>query len=122
MLQLAPVYPIIFIFIQMKMKVNSMRIRHSLLYEFYQGKSTAEAQRTICTTYGENFIDKNTRCRSFWKFKSGDCDFSDKPRSVRPQEVSETKLQELQEDQDSAQTQHQITEKLGVTQQAIFER
>ena len=45
---------------------------------------------------------------------------SDKPRSGRPQKVSDAELQELL-DQNSAQTQQQLAEKLGITQQAISE-
>ena len=33
-----------------------MYIRRDLLYEFHQDKSVAEAQITICATYGDSFI------------------------------------------------------------------
>ena len=65
---------------------------------------------------------KESMCRRwFRKFRNGDFDLSDKPRSGRPQKVSDAELQELL-DQDSAQTQQQLAEKLGITQQAISER
>ena len=57
----------------------------------------------------------------FRKFKNGDFDLSDKPCSGRPPTISDTELQELLV-QDSTQTQHQLAEKLDVTQQAISER
>ena len=45
---------------------------------------------------------------------------SEKPRSGRPQKVSDAEFQELL-DRDSAQTQQQLAEKLGITQQGISE-
>ena len=60
----------------------------------------------------------------FRKFKHGDFDLSDKfwfKWSGRPPTISDTEFQELL-DQDSAQTQQQLAEKLDVTQQAISER
>ena len=88
------------------------------LSQFHQDKSAAEAQRTICATYGESVIDESTCCRWFRKFKNWDFDLSGKPRSGRPPTISDMELQELL-DQDSAQTQQQLAEKLDVTQQAI---
>ena len=46
---------------ELKMEVNSVHIWHCLLYEFLQDKSAAEAQSTICATYGDSVIDESHR-------------------------------------------------------------
>ena len=57
----------------------------------------------------------------FRKFRNGNFDLSDQPRSGSSQKVSDAESKELL-DQDSAQIQQQLEEKLGITQQAIAER
>ena len=98
-----------------------MHIEDCLLHEFHQVKSAAKAHRTIWPTYGDSVIDESTCCRWFRKFKNGDFDLSDKPRSGKPPTISDTKSQKLL-GQDSAQAQQQLAEKLDVTQQAISVR
>ena len=94
-----------------------MYIRHCLLYEFQPDKSVAEAQITICATYGNSFTCH--RCSE--TLKNGYSDLSDKPCSGRPPTISDAELQELL-DQDSTQIQQQFAEKLDVTQQAVSKR
>ena len=40
------------------MEINSVHIRHCLLSELHLGKSAAEAQKTICATYGGGLLTR----------------------------------------------------------------
>lgn len=100
------------------METDKVHIRHCLLFLFNQRKTAAEAKRLICSTYGDNIVAENTCSNWFAKFRSGDFDINDKPRSGRPQETKDDELQALL-DEDSAQTQEELAEQLGVTQKTI---
>lgn len=80
---------IIWFLIQRKIEVDSIHIRHCLLYEFHQIKSAAEAQRTTCVTYGESVVAESTCRWWFREFRNGDFDLSDKPFSGTPKKVSD---------------------------------
>ena len=66
------------------MEVKSVHIRYYLFYEFDQDKNNAKAQRIICATYGDSFIDESTCRRWFQKNKNANFDLSDKLRFGRP--------------------------------------
>jgi hypothetical protein len=55
--------------------------RHLLLYEFNRGSNAAEAARNICAVYGDDSIAETTAQKSFARFKQGNFDMSDTPRS-----------------------------------------
>jgi hypothetical protein len=56
--------------------------RH-LLYEFNRGSKAAEAAENICAVYGEDSSAERTAPKWFGRFKQGNFDMSDTPRSRR---------------------------------------
>jgi hypothetical protein len=62
---------------------ENQHFRHLLVYEFSRGSNAAEAARNICAVYGEDFIAERTAQKWFARFKQGDFDMSDTPRSGR---------------------------------------
>ncbi|EGI60167.1 Mariner Mos1 transposase [Acromyrmex echinatior] len=93
-------------------------IRHCIRYEFHQGKSAAKACESICSVLGINVVSKSTCEFWFGRFKENDFDVSDRERSSAPQKVTSNELQALL-DQNSCQTQNELAQQLGVTQQDI---
>jgi len=64
----------------------------------------------------------NKSCREwFRRFKDGDFSIEDKPRSGQPKKFENKELEALLEEGQS-QTQEELAESLGVTQQAVFVR
>ena len=66
--------------------------RHILLFEFNRGVKASEAARTICAVYGENAIVESTARKWFSRFKMGHFDMNDFPRSGRPSDFDEDRL------------------------------
>jgi len=67
--------------------------------------------------YG-NTAPTDKSCRKwFRRFKDGDFSVEDKPRSGQPKKFEDKELEALEEDQ--SQTQEELAESLGVTQQTV---
>ena len=96
-------------------------LREALLFCFHLKKSAAEGHRLLCEAYGEHAPARKTCEYWFRRFKRGDFDTSDKEREGGPVTFADAELEALL-DQDSCQTQEEIAETLGVTQQAISNR
>ncbi|KAL6262056.1 hypothetical protein P5V15_007150 [Pogonomyrmex californicus] len=79
----------------------------------------------ICAAYGENAVSHTTCKRWYQKFRQGDfsleVQFLNEPRAGRPQKIETDELQALL-DINSAQTEKELAEQLGVTQQTISVR
>ncbi|CAK9801295.1 Mariner Mos1 transposase [Anthophora quadrimaculata] len=100
------------------MSPTKEHIRHCLLFAFNLRKSVSEATQMVCEAYGEGSITDRT-CRSWYqRFKLGDFNVKDQPRSGCPKKFDTEELQQLL-DQDSTQTQKQLAKHLNVTQKAV---
>jgi len=92
-----------------------------LIFCFNCKKSAAEAHRMLVEVYDDTApTDKS--CREwFRRFKDEDFNIEDKPRSGQPKKFKDKELETLLEE-DQSQTQEELTESLGVTQQAVSVR
>ncbi|CAI9734608.1 Hypothetical predicted protein [Octopus vulgaris] len=92
--------------------------RHLLLFAFNQGSKAAKAAGDICAVYGEGAIAERTARDWYAKFKNGNFDLKDAPRSGRPVEFNEKQLNQLLHE-NSHQTTRELAEKMECSHTAI---
>ena len=92
---------------------------HLLFFVFYRGQKAAEADRDICMVYGEGVIGESTARKWFAKFKNGNFDIDDTPRSGRPSEFDKDHLKTLLKEE-SRQTSGELAEKMNCDQKTIL--
>jgi [histone H3]-lysine36 N-dimethyltransferase SETMAR len=90
---------------------KNIHFRHLLLFAFNQGITASKATRDICAVYGEGDLVERTARYWYAKFKNGNFDLKDSPRSGRPVELDEETLNELLHE-DPRQTTREIAEKM----------
>lgn len=93
-------------------------LREALLFMFHLKKTAAEAHQTLREAYGDHALSERTCREWFQRFKTGDFDVEDKAHGRPPKKFEDEDLQALL-DEDDAQTQEQLAEKLNVTQKAV---
>lgn len=89
--------------------------REALLFCFHLKKSAAESHRMLSEAYGEYTPSIKTCEYWFRRYRSGDFDTEDKARPGQPKKFKDGELE-------TSQTQEEIAESLGVTQQAVSKR
>lgn len=62
----------------------SEEIRYVMLYYYRKGKNAAKTARKICDLYGPDAVSTRTAQEWFSRFRSGNFDVKDAPRSGRP--------------------------------------
>jgi len=104
------------------MAVTKEHIRFSIhFYPLQLKNNAAEATAMIYAAYRENAVSHTICKRWCEQFRQGDFSFEDEPRAGRSQKIETDKLQALL-NINSAQTEKELAEQLGVMQQAIFVR
>ena len=98
---------------------QNIHFRHLLYFAFRRGQNTTEAVRGICTVYGEDVISNRAGQRWFSKFKNGDFELEDAPRSGRPSRFDDDRLMELLKEA-GHQTSQELAEKMGCCQRTII--
>src|SRR5262245_40243857 len=74
-------------FPQFLMEGSKNQIRTLLFHEFQLGHVATEATRNVCSSLGEGALSLRTTQNWFAKFRQGDYDIEDRPRSGRPPEI-----------------------------------
>ena len=89
---------------------KKQHFQHLLFFAFHQGQKAAEAAQDICMVYKEGVIGKSTTTKWFTKFKNGNFDIGNTPRSRRPSEFDEDHFKALLKEE-SGQTSHELVKK-----------
>ena len=66
---------------QLKMNLSCREIRTPLLHEFRLGYKATKAANNICTTMGEDLLSIRTAQHWFDRFKNGNLELDDLPRT-----------------------------------------
>jgi hypothetical protein len=72
---------------ELKMNLSRREIRVLLLIEFRLSRKATEAANNICSKMGENVLSTRTAQHWFDRFKNGNFELDDLPRSGRPMEL-----------------------------------
>lgn len=103
----------------LKMSEIPEKIRYILQYHFDQGDNATQAFEKICAVYGYDTLSKSTAQRWFARFRSGDLNVKDAPRSGRPivENVDEI-FKKIEEDRHIST--RDIAEELNIDQKTVW--
>jgi len=101
------------------MNQNSEKIRYILQYHFNQGDNASQTCEKIRDVYGEDVLSKSAACKWFARFRSGNFDVKDAPRSGRPivEKVDEIP-QKIEEDRHISS--YDIAAELNINQKIVL--
>jgi histone-lysine N-methyltransferase SETMAR len=89
-----------------------------LLYEFNRGPEAAEVARNICAVYEEDPVTERTAQKWFARFKKGNFDMSDTPRSRQPADF-DNDLLNASVHADPRQTTRELASEMGCAHATI---
>ena len=88
------------------------------LYYFRKGKNAVQARKKLYDVYGEKSLTERQCQNCFARFRSGDLDLKDAPRSGRPTEVDDDKIKAMLENNRRSTT-REIAEKLKISHTCV---
>ena len=98
---------------------KKQHFQHLLFFAFHQNQKAAEAARDICMVYRKGVIGEPTARKWFAKFRNGNFDINNTPRSGRPSEFDKDHLKALLKEE-SHQTSCKLAKKMNCNQKTIF--
>ena len=102
------------------MDISKPFLRNCMLYDFKSGLKATESARRINDAFGSDTISERTVREWFARFRAGDNNLQDKPRSGRPSELNDDRLKRLVK-ANPQQTTRELAEELGMSNSTVFE-
>ena len=100
------------------MEIPDGHFRYTLLYYFRKGKNAGQARKKLYDVYGEKSLTERQCQNWFARFRSGDFDLKDAPRSGCPIEVDDDKIKAMIENNRRSTT-REIAEKLNISHTCV---
>ena len=100
------------------MASDKEHLGHCILFAFQLNKNPAEATEMICSALGEGAMTHKTSKKWFQRFRNSDFDLHDRERSGQSKKFEDEELEQLLEE-NLTQTEKELANALGVTQQVI---
>ena len=91
---------------------------HILLYYSRKGKKAVQARKKLYDVHGKKSLTEHLCQNWFARFRSGDFDLKDAPRSGRPTEVDDDKIRAMIENNRHSTT-LQIAQKLNISHTCV---
>ncbi|XP_043258028.1 histone-lysine N-methyltransferase SETMAR-like [Colletes gigas] len=77
------------------MENKKVHFRHLMYFYYKKGKNAVQVAKKICAVYGGDAVSDRTVREWFAKFKDGDFNLEDRPRSGRPSTVDDDQIKVL---------------------------
>ena len=106
-------------FLIVEIKNDKVHLRHVMLYEFRKGVSVGTAQKNISSVYLDRAPALNTVKKWFGRFRNGDFNLEDQPRSGRPSSTDDDAVSNLVQENPRITTE-QIAERLNIYNSTAF--
>lgn len=102
------------------MESNKQHFRHILLFYYRKGKNAVQARKKLTDVYGEDVLTIRQCQNWFAKFRSGNFDVEDAPRSGRPVEADKDTIKALV-DANRRITTREIGERLNLSNSTVYD-